>query len=821
MESAASASTFLSLLTIPLPDASFTNAGATLAVTDGKCSNFREATIASQVAGGSAAVGSFGCTGAFRFGLNQQPLDAMSIGGHFDATFGRSDVSATIGLLGDDADKHGCKSSAGYSWCSALQECVRPWETPCAGAARRIALSHCEARVTLQSLMIDSASVLDGSASSAWLRPALHATLETHINAAACSSLNASTWPAELGARALPTALPTLNAAAGDGQMRLGAELAFGALGILLLATIATLTCFCRQRELEQRTRRTRYTALLRQYANEDWAGVNGALQPGPSGAGLRSAAESLLRDDGLPTAPTPPRGGISREHSRETLRKEVSTLADMQRAAVSNTWWRVVAAWMATASAAVFHALLAGRLGLLSLDASEAESPGTDDMGILLVWAANAPPVTSHADPPSGHSPVLALPLPVGEPLFGGEGIGDLDVSVRSVLYLLAACTVVPLASFLLLLLALPWTPPDLEPPQWLWLRQHALSFIETLGIWSLLPVCVALGFSATLQTTLELPRFPFSEPSSMHIELTLGCSLGLYTGAAILTLGAVNRAAMASKTPPTAPTAATAAGVPATAAQRASTAGGLPLARMVSGSYTSLPPLAAHAVTTVIAAQRESTATITRRRFTFGALLHATALLLVLAALPLPALEIAEPAVVAHGARVPTPIGARQLSLIGAVAGAAGTEVAADAPVLVHGEWQNASSVCGLTRPPPALIVSLALLISLVLPLAWRTIRAFRAARGAADSSWSDFRGGGQRLAAWRLADVITAALLAEIILLPAIGRPLINSQMGDALRRFGGITAVEWSASWGVGAWMLLAATLCDGAGRLVTR
>lgn len=34
-------------------------------------------------------------------------------------------------IVGNDSDIHGCKASAGYSWCDYLQTCVRPWETPC------------------------------------------------------------------------------------------------------------------------------------------------------------------------------------------------------------------------------------------------------------------------------------------------------------------------------------------------------------------------------------------------------------------------------------------------------------------------------------------------------------------------------------------------------------------------------------------------------------------------------------------------------------------------------------------------------------------
>jgi|GEM_PF-4563688 len=34
-------------------------------------------------------------------------------------------------LVGNDSDEHGCKGSAGYSWCEAKQKCLRVWEEPC------------------------------------------------------------------------------------------------------------------------------------------------------------------------------------------------------------------------------------------------------------------------------------------------------------------------------------------------------------------------------------------------------------------------------------------------------------------------------------------------------------------------------------------------------------------------------------------------------------------------------------------------------------------------------------------------------------------
>ncbi|KKP67682.1 MAG: hypothetical protein UR68_C0028G0005 [Candidatus Roizmanbacteria bacterium GW2011_GWA2_35_19] len=36
-----------------------------------------------------------------------------------------------VNLVGDDSDEHGCKGSAGYSWCEAKQKCLRAWEEPC------------------------------------------------------------------------------------------------------------------------------------------------------------------------------------------------------------------------------------------------------------------------------------------------------------------------------------------------------------------------------------------------------------------------------------------------------------------------------------------------------------------------------------------------------------------------------------------------------------------------------------------------------------------------------------------------------------------
>ena len=34
-------------------------------------------------------------------------------------------------LIGGDSDGHGCKASAGYSWCESKQKCIRMWEEDC------------------------------------------------------------------------------------------------------------------------------------------------------------------------------------------------------------------------------------------------------------------------------------------------------------------------------------------------------------------------------------------------------------------------------------------------------------------------------------------------------------------------------------------------------------------------------------------------------------------------------------------------------------------------------------------------------------------
>ena len=40
-------------------------------------------------------------------------------------------TTVAVSNVGNDRDTHGCVPSAGYSWCTSLDRCVRLWETPC------------------------------------------------------------------------------------------------------------------------------------------------------------------------------------------------------------------------------------------------------------------------------------------------------------------------------------------------------------------------------------------------------------------------------------------------------------------------------------------------------------------------------------------------------------------------------------------------------------------------------------------------------------------------------------------------------------------
>lgn len=45
-------------------------------------------------------------------------------------------------ILGGDSDAHGCKGSAGYSWCDVKQKCLRVWEEKCEASSSTAPLSQ-------------------------------------------------------------------------------------------------------------------------------------------------------------------------------------------------------------------------------------------------------------------------------------------------------------------------------------------------------------------------------------------------------------------------------------------------------------------------------------------------------------------------------------------------------------------------------------------------------------------------------------------------------------------------------------------------------
>ncbi|MCX6772959.1 MAG: transporter substrate-binding domain-containing protein [Candidatus Micrarchaeota archaeon] len=63
----------------------------------------------------------------------QSALDAMKHDGTYDnmLVWWGSQI-----IPGSDIDAHGCIGSAGYNWCGALNQCIRPWEATCPAEAQ-------------------------------------------------------------------------------------------------------------------------------------------------------------------------------------------------------------------------------------------------------------------------------------------------------------------------------------------------------------------------------------------------------------------------------------------------------------------------------------------------------------------------------------------------------------------------------------------------------------------------------------------------------------------------------------------------------------
>jgi hypothetical protein len=351
------------------------------------------------------------------------------------------------------------------------------------------------------------------------------------------------------------------------------------------------------------------------------------------------------------------------------------------------------------------------------------------------------------------------------------------------------------------------------------------------------MMPACVAVLSVATLQTTLPLPElqlptfyslasanasFNVSAPlvltatglenvqkadgggttPELHLELSLGCALVLFVLAAMLTLIAVSQAASTSanamqrEQPDT------------TQAAMAPSSSHVPVPRL-----DATPPRARKILPGLLA---RINARSWRQAFVLGAwriasagTLHVIAALLVLISLPQPALYVEQ---LVQTSDVPLTSTRRGLSLLDAARAATGTPIEAGVPVLLHGVWLNAGSLCGLIRPPPAQLVCWLVLALLVGPPTWRAVAATRDPERS--SAVRD------RIAsAWRFADVVAGALLIELLLLPNVSEALAGSDVGNMLRRFASVQSLSWRVSWGAGAWLIFAAALCDVAGRMV--
>ncbi|WP_066059538.1 hypothetical protein [Halioglobus sp. HI00S01] len=58
----------------------------------------------------------------------KSPAIALSLALLVSACSGGDGGGTGSPAVGSDVDEHGCKASAGYSWCAKTQQCERPWE---------------------------------------------------------------------------------------------------------------------------------------------------------------------------------------------------------------------------------------------------------------------------------------------------------------------------------------------------------------------------------------------------------------------------------------------------------------------------------------------------------------------------------------------------------------------------------------------------------------------------------------------------------------------------------------------------------------------
>jgi predicted lipoprotein with Yx(FWY)xxD motif len=84
-------------------------------------------------------------------------------------------------IVGNDTDAHGCKPSAGYSWCEAKQKCIRPFEEPC------------EATLPLYTVKTSNTSLgellIDGNGFT------LYTFSPDSVNKSTCTGSCVSNWP--------------------------------------------------------------------------------------------------------------------------------------------------------------------------------------------------------------------------------------------------------------------------------------------------------------------------------------------------------------------------------------------------------------------------------------------------------------------------------------------------------------------------------------------------------------------------------------------------------------------------------------------------
>jgi predicted lipoprotein with Yx(FWY)xxD motif len=96
-------------------------------------------------------------------------------------------------MVGNDTDEHGCKPSAGYTWCGLLQKCVRNWET------------ECKATYTVKTANSSLGEILvDGKGFT------LYVFTADSVNKSTCSGGCASAWPPLLitDTIAIPSGMP-------------------------------------------------------------------------------------------------------------------------------------------------------------------------------------------------------------------------------------------------------------------------------------------------------------------------------------------------------------------------------------------------------------------------------------------------------------------------------------------------------------------------------------------------------------------------------------------------------------------------------------